>query len=298
MSIMKGVVCAIVSPFDESEEEVDHVSLGRVCEFLIEYGVDAVMVCGTNGEGNYLSDEERIAVLRTVITESRDRIPVVLQAGLLTTADTIKLISSARKLGASAFTVLVPYFFILDDESLFQHFKRISEEHKDIPIYIYNIPSHTGNDLGPLLAARIANLFPNFQGVKYSNCDLRTLSEYITTLPSHDVFVGCDSIYLDALLAGARGTVSGTVMPFPKEFIRLQESYDSHKIQQANDEQRSIRKLLSRVESFPLIPAYKQLLFWKGLISTPAVRSPLRRLTDSELSKLREVFEMYWREGV
>lgn len=294
---LQGSVCAIPTPFEESQNKIDARSVRRLCDYLIQKGIDGILVAGTVGEGLLLTLQEKKYLIELVIKEVHGRIPVGAQCGMLNDRETVELARHVKKVGGNGAVILVPYFYPMDRISLKQYYLKIAKEVKEFPLYIYNIPSHTGNQIEPELVGELADKIPNLQGMKYSDCDLFQLRRYIEKLPGKSVLIGCDFMILDALLMGAKGIVSGTIVSFPEVFTDLLKVFRENDLIKSKWYQNQIRDLLSDLEKLPYVPLYKQILAWKHIIKSPVCRSPWRGLRRSELSQLRTVFEKFYKEG-
>ena len=101
MKRMYGVVIPMVTPLTE-DDHVDVLSLQRLTDFLIDKGVDCLYPCGTTGEMAYLTDDERILVVETVVRQAAGRVPVFAQVGAANTSSTIRLAQHAAACGAEA----------------------------------------------------------------------------------------------------------------------------------------------------------------------------------------------------
>ena len=89
-SIFKGIATALITPFTESGE-VDYEAYGRIIDWQIESGIDALVSCGTSGEGPTLSDEEHKEVVRFCVERAAGRVPVIAGTGSNDTAYAIEL---------------------------------------------------------------------------------------------------------------------------------------------------------------------------------------------------------------
>ena len=60
-TIFEGVATALITPFKDGE--VDFEAFGRIIDWQIECGIDALVICGTTGEASTLTDEEHQKVI-------------------------------------------------------------------------------------------------------------------------------------------------------------------------------------------------------------------------------------------
>jgi len=287
----EGLVCAIVTPFDKRSEQIDRHSLSRLCQFLIEKGIEGLYPCGTNGEFLLLTLQERKSVAETVMDEVEEQVPVVIHCGATTTKQTIELVAHASRIGASGAGIIVPPFYPLDGRAIEEHFKAIAHSVPNFPLYPYNIPSYGQNDLTPEVARRIFDRQHSFVGIKYSGNRLPRFAQYRNIIPEAKVFIGCDELIFSALELGAAGTVSGTCTCFPDLFASLFSSFRQGKLEEAKKIQDQVSIISRSFETLPVISSFKEILRIKGVINYATCRAPLREPTPEEKETLGKLME-------
>jgi dihydrodipicolinate synthase/N-acetylneuraminate lyase len=283
---IKGVICPMVTPFD-GEDRIDFDSTRRVVDFMLSKGIAALMVAGTTGEGMLLSLAERRALCEVVVEQAAGRVAVVVHTGCMGTADTVDLTRHAASVGATAASVIVPYFFSYDDDLLFDHFLSVAEAVPGFPVLIYAFPGNAKNDISPSLLERLRPAAPNIVGMKVSNPNLLRLQEYLEVGgEGFAIFCGVDGLMLPALALGAQGQVSGNANVFPEIFCRLYDTFMAGNIEGARKQQRLINCIRLALRD-GLHPAYfKAGLKLRG-VPAGYVRPPMRELTAEELQELK-----------
>ena len=284
---LSGIVCAVITPMFNKGKEIDELSLKRVVNFLINAGIHGLFIAGTNGECLLLNREERKYLTKIVSDEASGKIPVIIHTGALSLRETLSLTEDAVMMGANGVAVVIPPFFRLDSQSLFEYYDEIASSFKNTGIYIYNIPSYSGNDISIRVIRDLFERNENFVGIKYSHTDLIQLHKYINEIPHCDVLIGCDRLLIPALHLGAKGMVSGNVVLYPELFVDFYNNFKQGRIQNMMGLERKIFQLDDLLSSIPSISAYKFILKEKGIISDDAVRSPLRSLTEEEKMKIK-----------
>jgi len=287
---LQGIVCANITPFDKNRE-VDYKSIKTLSKYLVEIGLDAVYPMGTNGEGITLTIEERKKIAETMVSEISGQIPVVIQCGTATTETTVELVHHAKKIGADAAGILTPFFFKQSQEALVEYYCNVAKTEPDFPLYIYNIPSHTSNDVLPNTVKEIRRRCPNIVGIKYSHPDLVRLSEYMAIDNGFDALIGCDNLIWPACALGAVGTVSGPAAVFPDLFHKLWSCCKSGDVQGAKKLQKIVKtndEALAKYQSIPLLKLYLQ---YKGVISDAACRIPFRTVEKAEQTEILDTLE-------
>jgi dihydrodipicolinate synthase/N-acetylneuraminate lyase len=261
-----------------------------VVDFQISKGMDGLMTGGTTGEGMQLSLAERRTLCETVVEHVADRVPVIMHTGCISTAETIELTRHAESAGATAASIITPYFYTFDDDSLFGHFVSVASAVPDLPIFLYAFPGNTKNDISPALLRRLVDAAPNIVGIKSSNVDLLRLQGYIEAGGEEFlVFCGVDGLMLPALAVGAKAQVSGNSNVFPETFLALYEAFVAGDLERARSRQQVINRIRA-VFRDGITPAYfKTGLRLRG-IPAGRVRPPMRELTSEESAEVERQF--------
>jgi len=286
---LKGVIPAIVTPFNE-DDELDHKGLEDLVVFLIDSGIHAIMTTGGTGEFPHLLREERKEVTRAVARVSKGRVPVIAGTAGCGTKETILLSKDAAEAGADAVIVTPPYYFKLPDESLLEHFIILSEN-LDIPIVIYNNPLYTGNNLSPALIDRTAGTH-GVIGLKQSNTDLGQFVEVVRMSGEKiSVCTGIDSQFYPTLCAGGKGIFSTAACVIPKQMVQIYDLTRDGKHDEAFKVHVKIQNLNRLLEYDPgYVSPCKEALRMMGLPGGP-VRKPLPDLTPDQREELKAALE-------
>jgi len=294
---LSGVVIPTITPMNE-DGTIDDASLKNFTNFLVEAGVNALYPNGTNGESLLLTKEEREHVAEVMAETNAHRLPLFIQCGSMTTAETASHAQHAVKIGADGIGIMSPAFFGMDEEALFQYYTAVIEKlPRNFPVYVYNIPGCTTNDVSPALLKRLMAAFDNVVGIKYSSPDLMRVEDYLNTdgrVPQ--LLIGCDSLFLQCLSTGGVGTVTGPGSIFYERFTRLYRQFREGDYQGAMETQKKIVETDRRLAGIPGIPALKTLLKLRKVIRTDVCRAPHRALTDAEKQVLAEVYTDYCKE--
>jgi 4-hydroxy-tetrahydrodipicolinate synthase len=214
------VVVALLTPFGASGEP-DERALAAHVEWLVEAGVDALMPCGTTGEGALLEPEEIVRVVAATVRAADGRVPVQAHVGRPATAATVELARRALAEGASAVSAVVPYYYALSEERVVAHYRALLAA-VDAPVYAYTIPARAGNDLSTAAVRELAR--DGLAGVKDSTKSLDRHREYLET--GVDVLVGTDAFVLEALRLGAGGCVSALANVRPDLLCAIRDRLD------------------------------------------------------------------------
>ena len=172
MTRFNGCGTALVTPFTDSGD-VDYVSLRALTEWQIAEGINLLVPCGSTGEAQTMSDEERQRVVAAVVETSAGRVPVMAGA---TSNDTARAVDETRRmcrLGVDYILTATPYYNKPTQEGLFRHFTAIADA-STRPVCLYNVPGRTAVNLTPAVALRLA-AHPNVMGIKEASGDLQQI---------------------------------------------------------------------------------------------------------------------------
>ncbi|MFZ0832354.1 MAG: 4-hydroxy-tetrahydrodipicolinate synthase, partial [Mycobacterium sp.] len=198
------VLTAMVTPFDASGA-LDLSAAARLATHLIDAGCDGLVVSGTTGEAPTTSDEEKLALLRTVLETAGDRARVIAGAGTYDTAHSIKLAKACEAEGAHGLLVVTPYYSRPPQTGVLAHFSAIADA-VSVPVLLYDIPPRS---VIPIEFDTIRQLsyHPNIVGVKDAKGDLHGGAEIIAST-GLAYYSGDDPLNLPWLAMGATGFIS------------------------------------------------------------------------------------------
>lgn len=283
---LKGVIPAIVTPFTP-DEQLDKDGLRKLTNFLVENRVHGIMTHGGNGEFPHLLREEKQAVTRIVVDEAKGKVPVIGCTSACGTMETILLTKDAKEAGADAVIITPPYYFQLDDESLYGHYAEVARN-VDIPIVVYNNPLYTGNNLSAELIARLAEI-DGIIGVKQSNADLgQTVEAIRLTSGKFPIFTGIDSQFYPCLCAGGKGIFSTAACVVPRQMVEVFDAFNKGDHKTAKTIHYKLQALNRFLEYDPgYVQPCKEALRLLGLPGGP-VRKPLLPLNEQQKAQIKD----------
>ncbi len=290
---MHGVITAMVTPFNE-KEEVDYEIIKKLTEFYIKKGVNCLYPNGTTGEMYLLDIEERKKIAETVVEQANKRVDVFIHTGAMTLKDTLILSEHALKIGADGIGVVTPSYFSVNERELINYYIDISRSlPQDFPIYLYNIPQCSSNDLKTNAIQQIVDQCPNIKGVKYSYHDMLRVNEYLK-IKSEDfsVVVGADRLFLPALSMGCVGTVSGVSSVCPELFVGIYNAFKAGNIDKARAYQFIANDIVDVLKAGSNMSYFKVALKARG-IDAGHMRRPLMDLSKEEIDLFMPAFKHY-----
>ena len=228
--IFKGMATALVTPM--TSDGVDYEALGRLIDFQLENGINALVSVGTTGESATLTPQERKQVISFTVDRVAGRVPVIAGTGTNNTAHAIDFSVSADKAGADALLVVTPYYNKATQKGLIAHFTAIADRVTK-PMILYNVPSRTGCNLLPATVAELAK-HPNIVAIKEASGNMSQVVDLIARCGEDiTVYSGEDGLTVPILSMGGMGTISVLSNVVPKEAVAMTDAFFAGRIQEA-----------------------------------------------------------------
>jgi 4-hydroxy-tetrahydrodipicolinate synthase len=254
-----------VTPFTRTGR-LDIKALRACVRFWLEGGVSGLVPCGSNGEAPYLSRQERIRIIKTVMDEVNGKVPVVAGTGSMCTQETITFTKDAADLGVDAALIVTPFYFRLSNKEIHQHYRSVSEN-VDLPIVLYSVPKFTSVSLEPTFIQKLASENEKIIGVKDSGGNIGTITETVRLIGHRiSVLAGTADVTLSTLLAGGSGAVLAVANVFPTLCSRLYAAFKNRRYEEAGRLQNRVsfaNEVL--VKRFNQISAIKEAMRLHGL---------------------------------
>jgi len=277
--MLRGALAAAVTPLTDAGEALDEDAFVPYVEFLAAGGVDGLLALGTTGEGFLLPLEQRRRAAQLFVEAAGERLQVAIHCGAQSTWDTVELAAHAADVGADGVAVMAPPYFPLDQQALLAHLSAAARACAPTPFYVYEFAARSGYPVPLAVVQELREVAPNFRGLKVSDTPWERFEPYL--IEGLDVFVGPEALIRQGFAAGAVGVVSALGSAFPElvaAAVRDPAAADLGPVRTA-------------MERFPLPAALKVVLASRGVPIGPAVRRPLRSLTDEERTELEAWLE-------
>ena len=285
--IFRGAATALITPL--TEKGVDFEAMGRLIDWQIDEGVDALVVMGTTGEKSTLTSEEHLEVLRYSIERAAHRVPVIAGTGSNDIAHSIHMSQEACAMGADALLVVTPYYNKATQNGLIRSFTAIADAVPK-PLILYNVPSRTGVSIEPETYAVLAD-HPNIAGIKEANSDISKIVKTVSLVGDKlDLYSGNDDQIVPSLAMGGSGVVSVLANLMPKRTSELCHRFFDGDVAGSRAMQCEllplINALFSEVNPIPVKAAMAAMGFCENY-----VRLPLTPMEDAHWQHLRGLME-------
>jgi 4-hydroxy-tetrahydrodipicolinate synthase len=293
---LHGIIPPMVTPLTP-DEEVDHPSLRRLVNFLIEEGVHGVWVLGTTGEFASLDARQRAAAIATAVEAAAGRVPVIANISDASTYRAIEHAKAAREAGADAIELLPPYYYVNEQDELLAHFREMRSR-VDLPLLAYNIPQNVKVKFTVGTVLKLAQEGA-IVGLKDSQNDLDWFRQVLIESRDRGLSLRCflgTRILIDAgVLIGGAGSIPGIANIAPRACVEVYEAARRGDWAAADV---ATQKVLAATRIAQVagggsataasFASMKTALKLKGILDSAMVSRPLRPLTESEEAKVAD----------
>lgn len=217
MQAFIGTGVALITPF-KKDFSVDTEALQHIVNYVIDGGVEYIVVLGTTAETATLSKDEKELVIDTIVKANQNRVPLVLGVGGNNTSEVVNELKTRDFSNFSAILSVSPYYNKPTQKGIYEHFKAIAQA-SPIPVILYNVPGRTASNMLPSTVIQLAKDFSNIIGIKEAAGDMVQAMKLIQHKPKDFLVIsGDDMITLPMVLAGGAGVISVIGEGFPKQF--------------------------------------------------------------------------------
>lgn len=272
---VSGVLAALVTPIDDAGR-IDLATFDRVIDFVVERGVDGVVVGGGTAEYPDFELEDRARLAAHAVRRMTGRGCVITCVGTSSIHSTLRLARSAADSGSDALLIPMPYFFRYEQQDLAAFCERVCA-FVSTPCLLYNLPSFT-NGLSVETALRLLETIPNLVGMKDSSGEQENLEPLARARDRHgfSLFVGDDDLLLKALQANWDGVVSGIACFVPELIAAIYRSHKAGNAGQARACQQTLDELIEQVVRLPIPWGVRVGLAARGIPNGPMHLPPSR----------------------
>lgn len=282
-TVFEGAATAIVTPM-RADGSIDFESFGRLIEWQIAEGIDAIVAAGTTGEGSTLSDEEHKSVVEFAVKTAAKRVPVIAGTGSNDIAYAKELTKFSCDIGADAMLVVTPYYNKATQNGLIKSFTEVADISTK-PVILYNVPSRTGCNIQPKTCAVLAE-HPNIAAIKEASGNISQIAEIAAlTQGKLDIYSGNDDQIVPVMSLGGKGVISVLSNILPKETSQICKSYLSGDVKTSLFLQLKyldlINALFAEVNPIPVKAAAAKMGYGEN-----ALRLPLTQIEDAHADTL------------
>ena len=290
-TIFSGVATALITPMNE--KGIDYEKFGKLIDWQIEEGINALVICGTTGESSTLGDDEHRDAITFAVKRAAGRVPIIAGTGSNDTAYALDLTRCACDSGADAALVVTPYYNKATQKGLIQMYTQIADK-SDIPLILYNVPSRTGVNIEPSTYAALAD-HPNIVAIKEANGNIGKIVETMSLVDGKlDLYSGNDDQIVPLMALGAKGVISVLSNVAPRQTLEICDRFFAGDIKGSASCQYRLHPLIdalfSEVNPIPVKAAMNAMGF-----CDPYIRLPLTEMDEVKKAKMLDLMR---KEGI
>ncbi len=246
MTLFKGAATALITPFKDGK--IDYVSMGKLVEWQISQGIDALVVCGTTGEASTLSKKEKLDLIKFVVDLTDGRTPVIAGTGGNCTDSTLELTKEVETLGVDGLLIITPYYNKCTEHGLISHFEKIANA-VSTPIIMYSVPSRTGVNMSSD-AVDILKEHSNIVGIKEASGNISQICKTAMHINDNfNLYSGNDDQTIPILSLGGVGCISTVSNIIPARYSLMIHDFLDGKVTDAGLEQVALKPLIDVIFS-------------------------------------------------
>ena len=286
-TVFTGAATAIITPMTETG--VDTEALGRLIDFQLEKGIDAIVAAGTTGEGSTLTDAEHEALIAFCVKRIAGRVPVIAGTGSNNTAHAIERTVTACRAGADAVLLVTPYYNKTTQRGLIASFSAIADA-SSVPCILYNVPSRTGLNMLPETLKVLAK-HERIAGVKEACGNISQVAKEIALCgDALDIYSGNDDQTVPVMSLGGRGVITTIGNIMPGEMAEMCRKFFAGDVVGAAEIQLRLLRLMNHLmietNPIPVKAACAAMGFGKYIL-----RLPLVEMEEENRAKLIELMK-------
>lgn len=285
-------ITPVVTALDR-QGHVDVEANLRIYDFLIENGMDGILIFGSIGEFFAIPMEEKRELLKKAIAHIKGRVTVYAGTCHMELDQCVEFSNYALELGADGVMVISPYYFSLPDSGILNFYDRLAEGING-DLLLYNFPDRTGHDLSAELIYDLVSRHENIVGIKDTVSTMGHTRGIIQKVkkdyPNFQVFSGFDEFFGHNVLSGGDGCVAGLSNFAPEvasAYARAARADDLAGMVQCQQKVDSLMAIYDVAPQF--IPIIKKAMVLRGIEMEPVCTQPLLEATQEETEKIREI---------
>lgn len=217
----QGVFPAVTTQFRQ-DQSLDLEATARHFDAIVNAGVQGLVVCGSLGENQTMSHDEKLSVVKTALEVSRGRVKVLSGVAELSTTAACRYAQAVEAAGAQGVMVMPAMVYKADAREAMTYFRTVAKSIR-LPWMLYNNPIAYPVDITPAQFNELADI-DNLVAIKESSGNTRRITELRLAVGNrYALFAGVDDLILESAILGIDGWIAGTGIAFPKENQRIWE---------------------------------------------------------------------------
>ncbi|XP_053597155.1 N-acetylneuraminate lyase [Microplitis demolitor] len=226
--IYRGFIAPVFTPFNYRNSTLNLSIIPKYAKYLVENGVNGVLVNGTTGEGVSMSVSERKQVAEAWANAVKiTKQHLMIQVGGAPFPDVVELAKHAEGLKVDSILCLPElYFKPTDTKNLMNYLKNVGEAAPNTPLLYYHIPMLTNVNIhmGEFLNL-IGDAIPSFVGIKFTSTNLEEGAQAVRANSNQFVvFLGTNLLISAGYSVGIDSFIPTSINMFPGDAIKISDA--------------------------------------------------------------------------
>lgn len=296
--IPRGVIPAVLLPFDAALEIDGPAYRSHLRDIISVDGVSALTVNGHSSEVHALSGDEQKRIVEMSLDEVGDRVPLVCGIYADGSQKAAALAKQAEAAGARCLLIFPSSVFLFGaaqrTEMILNHYRIIAEA-TDLSMIAFNYPLSGGLGYSTETLVQLVEEVPQVVAIK-DFCNnpvqhekniraLHHIGRPFSILTTHSAWL------MSSLVMGTDGLLSGAGSVIADLQVALWKAVEDKDLAKAQDINDRIWPITNVFYSDPFIDNHnrmKEALLILGRQKAAYVRPPLMKLSDREISRVRQ----------
>lgn len=290
---LAGVVPPIGTPLTDGDR-VDEAGLRRLTQYLLGAGINGIFANGSMGGFAFLTDDEQLRAISTVVSEVNHAIPVMAGIGETSTVRAVYKAKQIAREGVDFLSLLAPFYYSATQDQLIAYFSEIANA-VDLPIFIYDNPGSTKIHIHPETVALLRKQIPNLVGVKESNPDCVNLQKLIDLNQGEEfsIMSGTEFLIVVAMQMGCTGFVGGLHNICPQIAVALYRAYLRGDLEEARKLQRELTAVWQIFRYGNIWGAFDEALRYLGIAQRATGAPYISKLSIEETNIVHATLDKY-----
>ncbi|MGQ9369483.1 dihydrodipicolinate synthase family protein [Azospirillum sp. ST 5-10] len=242
---IRGIIPPVPTIVDD-QGRLDRPGMAALIDRVVASGVDGMLILGSGGEFCHMPAALRKEVAEFAVSHTAGRLPILLGIGAPGTGEVVDFGRHAQSLGVAGVLVVNPFYAKLSRDGLFRHYATVAEA-LDVPVFLYNFPALTGQELEVGLVRDLALAFDTIAGIKDTVDTLGHTRQVILDVkarrPDFLVYSGYDEYLLDVLVLGGDGGIPASANFAPEIACGLYRAFQERDLERIVALQRRLATL-------------------------------------------------------
>jgi len=241
----RGIVPAMIAPFTR-KGEVDVKGIRRLVEYLIGSGIHGLFTLSSTGEYFSLIDEQKEVFVKTVVSQTKKRVPIYAGASSHSLKIAISNIDKLYQWEVDTAVIIPPSFLTYSQEELIKYYTSIARN-SPLPIFIYNIPARTGVNMEISTLEKLS-LEENILGIKDTTVDMARFMNLLFQFRQRNdfsLFQGSELLLAPTFIFGGDGAISALANIDPKLHVDIYKAAINKDVEKAYQLQKKMNFLFT-----------------------------------------------------